>query len=66
MSLEEATGGYIMSLQNQAMGLRAENARLRRALALILAHADAGDKAPPIRFSVRECGRIAGILRGEG
>lgn len=32
--------------------------RQQRALAPLLTHADAGEVAPPIRFSVRECGRI--------
>ena len=35
----------------------AEIAYLRAALAPILAHADADDKAPPIRFSVEDCRR---------
>lgn len=44
----------------------AENARLRRALAPVLAHADAGSKAPPIKFSVGECGRIKAGLENRG
>lgn len=35
-----------------------ENARLHRALAPILTHADSHDCAPPIRFSVMECREI--------
>jgi len=60
----EADQGRIEELQAKALGVGTENARLRAALAPILAHADAGEVAPPIRFSVGECRRVKREVEG--
>lgn len=50
--------------QKYARQIRRENARLSAAIAPLLQHALAEDKAPPIRFSVEDCRKIKEKVNG--